>query len=694
MDEISWQRCGRAKTSTCRYEHLNDRIVERDIFPYADLKSFTDETAIWHFDGENCGASRRLEKISEIDADQLRGRTIKLHPVYRHDLVNMYADLTRRNVRALLDSVESAFWPTPPMNSLIYRPEQREVPLVGHIREKETSHDGEQEVSMGEAAEILLNAIDGVDGDADAQQASVSDNAGFLSDSRKAATGDPASDTTTHGERSPAESAPSINDSSVLPEVPSNGNEGTVHQAHLKYFYDWKPSFKVDRSKWTSDNDKVFDGTNSLADVYADIASSVERRLDSDKHADSKGPLGLIAHGQALLISAHHKAQKDFVKDWAMRLDDNGRPRVQQIQDLHDDGELPSESDLMHFTVQERDTLHQELLGIEPELDAQGEELPATAVARYHINGPFHYYRVGKQLFDGESTSDCRLEPSERLDSRVCLSMRARDPDDHRGSGPSLLQIRTWLLRDLAISDVDTAELAKEPWVDGTVFAREYRDIWNRSPKALRARLLEHEEQCRENEQHFRTLQYCFRTFSSTKLGIGVRRLQDKQILVAARYVNHFKHIDHLIEQNQYRHLNQLKLAAQSIDFSGGRQDLFGDFDSYVKIVRQITDDMCQQKRLAKLFKEPLAGKWRLELWVLPQIAGSTKLYRFTGDSSLCHFLDPGLFVQGDLRLFMEVHVVPRIAEEKVMHKADVIGKRERAKVEGSRVTRTRGGRK
>lgn len=376
MDEISWQRCGRAKTSTCRYEHLIDRIVERDVFPYADLKSFTDETAIWHFDGEDCGASRRLEKISEIDADQLRGRTIKLHSVYRHDLVNMYADLTRRNVRALLDSVESAFWPTPPMNSLIYRPEQREVPLVGHIREKETSHGGEQDVSMGEAAEILLNAIDGVDEDADAQQASVSDNAGFLSDSRKAATSDPASDTTTHGERSPAESAPSINDSGVLPEVPSNGNQGTVHQAHLKYLYDWKPSFKVDRSKWTSDNDKVFDGTNSLADVYADVTRSVERRLNSDTHADSKGPLGLIDHRQALLISAHNRESQDFVRDWAMRLDDNGRPRVQQVQDLSDD--LPTNLNPMHFTVQERDTIHQHLLGIEPEMDAEGKELPAA----------------------------------------------------------------------------------------------------------------------------------------------------------------------------------------------------------------------------------------------------------------------------------------------------------------------------
>lgn len=683
MDEISWQRCGRSAIVTCRCEHLNKRVVERDIFPYTDLEQWTEQTAIWHFAEEDCGASRRLDKILEIDVEDLRGRTIRLHPVFWRDLKHMYADLTRRNVKSLVDSVPSAFFPAPPVNSLRYPAGEREVPLVGRDQEEESCDEGEYYDEIGDGVGIMLVAIDQADDETDYPYDVGADDAlpaEFLHRSASALRA-----TNTHGNHDCEQAAEdrSTTDTTEPSKLCKTPSKDHTPRARFEYVYDWQPSFKVDASKWQPSK-RSFKGTTLLGDVYVDIARTVQRRLDGDKHADSKGPLGLVDYRQALLITAQHIVPHDFVKDWAMRLDDSGRSRVAEIQDLYD--HPPTKSNPIRFNVQEKDTIHQHLLEIEPEVDERGEELSATAIARFRLSGPFRFYRVARQLFEGESTSTCRPEAHDRVDSRVFLCMRARHKDDHRGPGAALVQIRTWLIRDLLISDVDTAELAKEHYVDGTVFATEYRDIWDRCPRALRSRFLEREEECRAHELQFTRLRYCFRSFDPADHGIGVRRLREKRILVAARYVNHLKHIDHLIEQGQYRHLNQLKLAAQNIDYSLGRSDVFGDFDDYSKICAHIMQDMSEQKRpehpsnLAKLFREPLADQWRLELWVLPQIECATKLYRFTEDDSLGNFLDASLVEQGDLRLFMEVHIVPKICGEKTSRRGEVTEKRERAK--------------
>ena len=82
---------------------------------------------------------------------------------------------------------------------------------------------------------------------------------------------------------------------------------------------------------------------------------------------------------------------------------------------------------------------------------------------------------------------------------------------------------------------------------------------------------------------------------------MSAHRLRAKKIVVTGRYIYHFNQIDHLIGQDQYRSLNELKLATQSKDFSGGRVDSFGALDTEKKIAKYIFKDMSYQKRFAKL---------------------------------------------------------------------------------------------
>ena len=69
------------------------------------------------------------------------------------------------------------------------------------------------------------------------------------------------------------------------------------------------------------------------------------------------------------------------------------------------------------------------------------------------------------------------------------------------------------------------------------------------------------------------------------------------------------------------------------------------------------------------LFEKPLAGAWKLQLWVLPQSGHISKLFKFPSsrpDSTdrLDEFLAADKVNIGDHRLYMEAHVVPKYQAE------------------------------
>ncbi|KAK4541812.1 hypothetical protein LTR36_007344 [Oleoguttula mirabilis] len=65
------------------------------------------------------------------------------------------------------------------------------------------------------------------------------------------------------------------------------------------------------------------------------------------------------------------------------------------------------------------------------------------------------------------------------------------------------------------------------------------------------------------------------------------------------------------------------------------------------------------------LFEKPLLSKWELQLWVLPQSPKLVKLFRYPtgwrGSTGRLHeFLEMETVAEGDRRLYMEAHVVPK----------------------------------
>jgi len=79
---LTWKRCARTTTYTHPLGLPNTRTIERQIFPHTNLEAWTKKTAIWHFESEDCSASKRLGHLYDLNLDVfMEGQTIMLHPV-------------------------------------------------------------------------------------------------------------------------------------------------------------------------------------------------------------------------------------------------------------------------------------------------------------------------------------------------------------------------------------------------------------------------------------------------------------------------------------------------------------------------------------------------------------------------------------------------------------------------------------
>ncbi|PPJ50067.1 hypothetical protein CBER1_05078 [Cercospora berteroae] len=70
------------------------------------------------------------------------------------------------------------------------------------------------------------------------------------------------------------------------------------------------------------------------------------------------------------------------------------------------------------------------------------------------------------------------------------------------------------------------------------------------------------------------------------------------------------------------------------------------------------------KKTLAStLFHENFKPEWEFQLWILPQAARPKKLFRFNG--GLVNFLDTAMVSGGNLRMYVEAHIVPKREEQR-----------------------------
>ncbi|KAF2213277.1 hypothetical protein CERZMDRAFT_84136 [Cercospora zeae-maydis SCOH1-5] len=62
------------------------------------------------------------------------------------------------------------------------------------------------------------------------------------------------------------------------------------------------------------------------------------------------------------------------------------------------------------------------------------------------------------------------------------------------------------------------------------------------------------------------------------------------------------------------------------------------------------------------MFHENFEPDWEMHLWILPQAAQPKKLFRFPG--GLANYMDTTMVSEGNLKMYMEAHIVPKHEEE------------------------------
>lgn len=107
------------------------------------------------------------------------------------------------------------------------------------------------------------------------------------------------------------------------------------------------------------------------------------------------------------------------------------------------------------------------------------------------------------------------------------------------------------------------------------------------------------------------------------------------------------------------RFIQHLESEIQSTITSDRKQYLLSGDDDFASICIQVLRDLETMKAAKDARSDPndLGKNWDIELWVLPQ--KRTALCKLKPGLKLCQFLSQDFADEKDLRLFMEVHLVP-----------------------------------
>ncbi|KAK5118719.1 hypothetical protein LTR85_007925 [Meristemomyces frigidus] len=142
---------------------------------------------------------------------------------------------------------------------------------------------------------------------------------------------------------------------------------------------------------------------------------------------------------------------------------------------------------------------------------------------------------------------------------------------------------------------------------------------------------------------------YSFRLYDPTEHGMGLDGWPKTGIRIAVKIVNMLpKHSggSNII----FPAPENFQLEVEPVDTAASVAMLIEG-----ELMEEVHED---GRTSSRLFQSVLYGKWRMEMWVLPQIDGQTTMFRYT-EGSLTQFLDPDRG-RMDGRLYLEAHIVPR----------------------------------
>lgn len=219
---------------------------------------------------------------------------------------------------------------------------------------------------------------------------------------------------------------------------------------------------------------------------------------------------------------------------------------------------------------------------------------------------------------------------------------------------PTLVKAPTWTVRDLTICNPDEGDHLPATSND----IRHIEDIQNADMKVSlkdKRRLTVKVEANAISPFIDGRLLYSFKAFGRGKIARcpdPMTSFPSSNISLALRFINHLSS-----EQ------------ATRLSFSTAIELDVDESDDYKSIIKAIKEGFktASHGNTKPLLKAPLAKSFDMQLWVLPQIPDCKTLYRYSGSTAeLYSFLNEPDVEEGDLGLFMEVHLVDKVAEDKV----------------------------
>ena len=368
----------------------------------------------------------------------------------------------------------------------------------------------------------------------------------------------------------------------------------------------------------------------SLPDVFTYVAKFVAQRLESQEKK-CYDDLNRKKQERSLLLIPElvHECP---MKQRAFRFDGGGIPRVAVVNDLLQDGSEDEKQPQLTIRLRLINAIKRVPITNPLVIIRSGAE-------RDHIGGVARFYRIGS----------CAVSEEEE-DRLVSLSDTVFWHCEHDDDLTGLERVTTptWSLRGLDICNPDEGRALgqKTPHTKKNT---------NEAPLSTAEFLKEFNAGSLHSYTEGRLL-YNFRSWNVKNPEIlsgyaltPLKKPLEKEITVAVRYYNHLP----------FEETRQLQ-------FPEGEEIVFDPIDKYEVFRNMVRKTLGKKKANAPLFGENFETRWKIVIWVMPQVPEGRTLFKFTESDDLADYLHKPYVAKGDTTLFAEVHLCP-IIENKII---------------------------
>ena len=413
-------------------------------------------------------------------------------------------------------------------------------------------------------------------------------------------------------------------------------NDVRNDQLHIKLTYDMKgiPKLNTMHGKFQMLH---FHRTHPFEALFLDLAEFVTTYLATNE-AEYYTSLGEKGNEHCLLLRPVliHSCP---LKRRAFTFDDSGVARLDTIGDLLCNS--AGTAGIAETNIEPQLSIELRLVETLKRAATDPVVVIRSGALKKDIGGLAKFYRIGviPSIAVGKEETSV-VSTSDTIFWRI-----VNDP-----AYPTLSRAPTWIVRDLKICNPDEGEHLPATSND----IRHIEDIENVDIEVSlkdKGRLTARVEADAITPFTDGRLMYSFKTFGkgkTTRCPDPMTAFPLSNISLALRFTNH-------LTSEQAAKLSFSTVVELEVD----------ETDDYYSIRNAILEGFktASHGNSKPLFKAPLADSFDMQFWVLPQIPDCRTLYRYSGrEAELYSFLNKRDVEEGDLSLFMEVHLVDKDA--------------------------------